>query len=406
MASFADGFDDEEDESGHAAPEPDDRLWRHPSELGGSHSSVLVGSVGLRHRWSQDEPSRASAWTAGIVGALLATGLVVLGTHLATAITSPPMATQAVSTAPAVLEPSISPLSELGQTHLSEALSTTIRSVGASVMSIEVDRAGIDSYFLGVVIRPDGLILAPASPLAGAMSVLVNLPGGVPYVGTVVGSDPTSGLAVVHINGVNNLHAIRLGSQVAVPGEVTFAITSAGGANIALGTVKSANVDPDVGGAALIDVLSTDIESSISPSGSVLVNAHGRFVGIVTGVVNGAVVATPSWLASRVASELAANGKVVHGWLGMLVGKNVQANAQRKSAGVLVENVAPDSTAGIAGLSQGDEIVSINGHPVTSLAALRGRLYVLAPNTRVGMGIWRNGLKKTLEVSLGADEPN
>jgi serine protease Do len=316
------------------------------------------------------------------------------------------MATQAVSTAPAVFEPSISPLSELGQTHLSEALSTTIRSVGASVMSIEVDRAGIDSYFLGVVIRPDGLILAPASPLAGAMSVLVNLPGGVPYVGTVVGSDPTSGLAVVHINGVNNLHAIRLGSQVAVPGEVTFAITSAGGANIALGTVKSANVDPDVGGAALIDVLSTDIESSISPSGSVLVNAHGRFVGIVTGVVNGAVVATPSWLASRVASELAANGKVVHGWLGMLVGKNVQANAQRKSAGVLVENVAPDSTAGIAGLSQGDEIVSINGHPVTSLAALRGRLYVLAPNTRVGMGIWRNGLKKTLEVSLGADEPN
>lgn len=405
MASFADGFDDDEDEGTHEPPLPDDRLWRHPSELSQTNPSFVRDTVALRHRWSQSEPSRASAWSAGIVGALLATGLVVLGTHLATAITSPPIDTQAVSTVPAVTETSVGSLVELGQSNVSAALVNRIQSVGTSVMKIDVERQGTDTQFLGVVIRPDGLFLVPARSLTGATSMLVYLPDGVPYVGTVVGSDPSSGLAVIHINGVKNLHAIVLGSQTVAPGDMTLAVTSAGGASFAFGTVKSANVDPDVGNAALVDVVSTDIRSSISPAGSVLVDAGGRVVGIVTGAFKGSAVATPSWLANSVASELAANGKVAHGWLGMLVGKTVQAHGPNTSAGVLVEVVAPHSAASNAGLLPGDEIISINGRQTTSLAALRGRLYVLAPKTRVGVGIMRNGKEQTLKITLRADEP-
>ena len=62
---------------------PDDRLWRHPSEVGASHTALPLDPVAVRRRWLLSHPSRRSALTAGVVGALLATGVVALGTHLA-----------------------------------------------------------------------------------------------------------------------------------------------------------------------------------------------------------------------------------------------------------------------------------------------------------------------------------
>ena len=62
---------------------PDDRLWRHPSELGAAHSALPLDPVAVRRRWLLSHPTRRSALTAGVVGALLATGVVALGTHLA-----------------------------------------------------------------------------------------------------------------------------------------------------------------------------------------------------------------------------------------------------------------------------------------------------------------------------------
>ena len=68
---------------------PDDRLWRHPSELGQHGQPVSAEALSARRSWMAATPSRAGAWSAGIVGAVLATGVVLVGGHL-THLLSPP----------------------------------------------------------------------------------------------------------------------------------------------------------------------------------------------------------------------------------------------------------------------------------------------------------------------------
>src|ERR1035437_3540725 len=75
-----DDFDDAHDEGrdddwGTPPLPPDDRLWRHPSELGAHTLPISAEALSARRSWMATTPTRAGAWSAGIVGALLATGV-------------------------------------------------------------------------------------------------------------------------------------------------------------------------------------------------------------------------------------------------------------------------------------------------------------------------------------------
>ncbi|MGH9298924.1 MAG: hypothetical protein ACRDZT_03310, partial [Acidimicrobiales bacterium] len=61
---------------------PEDRIWRHPSELAVNASPPMEQTLAARRRWMLSTPTRAGAWSAGMVGALLATGVVLVGTHM------------------------------------------------------------------------------------------------------------------------------------------------------------------------------------------------------------------------------------------------------------------------------------------------------------------------------------
>ena len=83
MVEPGDDFDDvHEDEAAGPLLPPDDRLWRHPSELGQNGQQVSAEALSARRSWMASTPSRAGAWSAGIVGAVLATGVVLVGGHL------------------------------------------------------------------------------------------------------------------------------------------------------------------------------------------------------------------------------------------------------------------------------------------------------------------------------------
>ena len=83
MVEPADDFDDarddvSDDDWGAPLLPPDDRLWRHPSELGSNAMPISAEALSARRSWMASTPSRAGAWSAGIVGALLATGVVLI----------------------------------------------------------------------------------------------------------------------------------------------------------------------------------------------------------------------------------------------------------------------------------------------------------------------------------------
>jgi S1-C subfamily serine protease len=406
VAAFAGDFDDIPEDNPPSQPLPaEDRLWRHPSELGSISTSLPLDPITVRRRWLASQPSKASAWTAGLVGALLATGLVALGTHLASAITT---RGNASATAGKPSSPTLTSLPESinsGSFRLAvgSELAARIATVGQAVVYMDVSHGTTEVQCLGVGIRADGMLLAPAADVAGATSIMVMLPDGSYYVGEVVASDvsaraASSGLALVHINGVSDLPVAPLETtQSTTASTLAVALTSRGGSTIAVGSVHAAPGTTTAGDPVLVDPMTTDIETSSAPPGSLLVGADGTVIGMVTGSSSGKVVATPAWIASMVADKLLAGGAVKHGWLGI-----EGATTSGPPGGVRVTLVAGSSAAHEAGLRSGDTITSVDGHRVTTMAELQGRLYFVRPGARVTVGVMRAG--RALKVIAALDD--
>ncbi len=381
MAAHRGDFDDPPDDEYSRPLPPEDRLWRHPSELGGGNAALSLDPVAVRRRWLNQQPTRASAWTAGIVGAILATGLVAVGTHLAGAFTRHPVAVNPADAVPSTIAAALDPrLQGVGPT-----LAANINKVAAAVATIDVLDHGRESHCLGLVVRSNGTIVAPEAAVRGASTLLVTLPESVQEVARVVANDPRSGLALLRVNG-EGLPAVSLDPGGSIDAQSLALVVGDAGA-YALGAVQSLDVSATVGGAHLTDVLRTDIPAIDAPPGSALVDANGSVVGMVAGSLDGAAVAVPSWLAGPVVSQLAATGTVGHGVLG-IQGRTVPREGF-SPAGVELTAVAPGSSAGIAGLRVGDIITSVDFQRVTSLVGLRGHLYGVAPGREVLVGIDR-----------------
>jgi S1-C subfamily serine protease len=395
VAAFAGDFE-EPDEDGFGAPlPPEDRLWRHPSELG-SAAALGLDPIDVRRRWLSSPPSKASAWTAGVVGALLATGLVALGTHLATALTAHP----GVTAGPAPVVASPGPVA--GQ--LGSGLASSIHHTGASVASVEATAGGHERHLLGIVVRSDGMVLAPAAFVSGASTLQVTLPGTVPSVATLVALDRRSGLALLHVNGVSNLPVPHLGDSSALMSDsFALAITAPGGGQVAIGTLTSLDTQRTVGGLALTDVVTTDVPATEAPPGSALVDARGDLVGMVAGSVHGTAVAVPSWVVGPVVDQLLATGHVRHGWLG-ISGVSV-AHSEFQPAGVRIVRVVPGSAAGIAGLRVGDIITSVNFQPIDSVTGLLGHLYGLTGGDEILVGVDRGTTDLFYRVLIQSRRP-
>lgn len=399
VVAFAGDFE-EPAEDGFGAPlPPEDRLWRHPSELGAG-GSIALDPVAVRRRWLSSQPSKASAWTAGIVGAILATGLVALGTHLAAAFTTHPEGASAPLSQSRAAVPFASPAA----TAVGPNLAASIRRTGAAVATIEVMRGSVDKHCLGIVVRSDGMVLAPAAYVAGATTLLVTLSDAVPYVATLVATDPRSGLALLHVNGVNHLPVPQLGSAEALTSQsFALAVTSPGGATFSLGTLTAMDTTATVHGARLTDVLETDVPAGKAPPGSALVDTSGALVGMVAGQAGGSAVAVPSWVLGPVVDQLLSGGRVHHGWLG-ITGQSLVRSGFRPS-GVLLTGVVPGSAAGVAGLRVGDIVTSVDFQPVGSITGLLGHLYGVTSGEQVLIGIDRGTTDLFYRVVLQRARP-
>jgi len=387
---FDDGLGDDPS-SYRTPPPPDDRLWRHPSEMlpkrGAGDRMWLVASI------------------SGLVGALLASGVVIAAGGLDSRGTE------------RVVERQEAPIQTVS-TPSGLSVVDIAQRVRPAITQIRVEGKEGDSSGSGVLFRSDGHLLTNFHVIDGADAVKVVIDSGRELTAKVVGSDPDNDVAVLKVDG-GPFPVAALGSAVDLHvGQSAIAIGSplglAGGPSVTVGVVSALHRRLDTRtGPPLLDMIQTDAPISPGSSGGALLDADGAVIGLTTAVATtdgaqGLGFATPIDIAKSSAEQLIAGGKVVHVWLG-IEGTDVDPTTAKDlsiEGGALVGNVVKGSPADKGGLQVRDVIVGVDNQPVKSMGALVVALRGRTPGNTVSLDIRRGKEEKRMTVSLVERPPN
>lgn len=266
----------------------------------------------------------------------------------------------------------------------------------------------------GVVISTDGLILTNNHVVENAEEIVISLGDKKRYKGEIVGTDPKSDVAVIKIKGkAKDLTPIPFGDSSKLRlGDVVLAIGNPFGLShtVTMGIV-SAKGRANIGIADYEDFIQTDAAINPGNSGGALVNLKGQLVGINTAIISrtggyqGIGFAIPSNMAKSVMESLLKYGKVIRGWLGVMIQEVTQdiADAMQldSTKGVLISDVMKNSPAEKAGLKRGDVILKLNGEETNSTSQLRNLVASTGAGKGVTLLISRKGKKMEVKVTLG-----
>ena len=274
----------------------------------------------------------------------------------------------------------------------------------------------------GVIYRSDGYIITNNHVVEGSRAVEVAFADGTTVDGEVVGTDPTTDIAVVSVNR-NDLPAADFASDDPIVGQTAVAVGSPSGfestvtSGIISGTGREVPAEYTGGSQApsLVDLIQTDAAISPGNSGGALADREGKVIGInvaylppaQTGAVN-LGFAIPSATAVSVADQLIENGEAVHPYLGVYLSDLTQQAASRfgspVDSGALIEKVEPGSPADAAGIRRGDIITAAGSEEVLSSGDLLSALRDYMPGDNVRLTVLSDGEKTTLQVNL-AERP-
>lgn len=268
----------------------------------------------------------------------------------------------------------------------------------------------------GVIISDDGYIVTNNHVVDDADEIEVLLNDNSTYKGKIIGTDPTTDLALIKIEATDlpavsmgNSDEIQVGEWVLAVGNpfdfrstVTAGIVSAKGRNI--------NILRDRNGMQIESFIQTDAAVNPGNSGGALVNLRGELVGIntaiatPTGTFAGYSFAVPSLLVNKVVRDLKEHGIVQRALLGINI-RDVTAQLSEDEdldilEGVYVINVNDESAADDAGMKSGDVIVAINNEKVTKTAELQEKVALNRPGDRIKVTLIREGKEKEIYATL------
>ena len=265
----------------------------------------------------------------------------------------------------------------------------------------------------GVIVAEDGIVLTNNHVVENAEEIRVTLVDEREFDAEIVGTDPKSDVAVIRLKGkIENLQPIPFGDSNSLRlGDVVLAIGNPFGLShtVTMGIV-SAKGRANVGIADYEDFIQTDAAINPGNSGGALINLRGELVGINTAIVSrsggyqGIGFAIPSNMAKAVMESLIKHGKVLRGWLGVVIqdiNKDL-ADAMKLTTtkGILISDVTKDSPAEKAGIKRGDVIVKLNGEEMTTTGHLRNLVATLGAGAKVVITILRDGREKDVTLTL------
>lgn len=271
----------------------------------------------------------------------------------------------------------------------------------------------------GVIISEDGYIITNNHVVDGVDKLYVTTNDNVEHEATIVGTDPSTDIALVKID-AQGLHPIPFGDsdQVHV-GEWVLAI----GNPFNLSSTVTAGIVSAIGRGTAPDrrnsmqissFIQTDAAVNPGSSGGALVNTRGELIGIntmiysQTGNYAGYSFAVPVNIAAKVVADIKQFGAVQRAVLGVM-GGNISTEAKEKydlkvSEGALVGGVNDGSAAKFADIQEGDVITAINDTPIRTMSQLQQSIAIHRPGDKVEVTINRKGkeLKKTVTLRNNA----
>ena len=462
-------FDDdaEADNTGfRPPPHPDDRLWRHPSEMD-AHPIVPIGAPARRPadhaataqggRWPGRRPWVVAAGAGA--GAVLLAGVAVVARAAGPGGVEPSPAEQATASTSAgpddrrepLRAPQASAAATLGERdHPGEgadpgrpAVDTVRAQVAPAVVGVGTvagtgtgadadtdpgagaDTGGdpapeqVDVTGSGLLVRADGIVVTSAALVSPPAAAAVLLPDGTAAAADVVGIDPATGLAVLALaGGADTPVGVLAEAADLAAGETAVALDARDGAGAEAadaGGTGAATLRYTGPTAAALDGAEVEGEADPQALGGPVVDERGAVVGIVAAVDDGgAWQVAPVEVARRVVGELLASGVVRHAWLGIEGLDAAPAGdvpgtmsaAAPATGGIEVASVVAGGPADDGGLQPGDVIVALDGQAVTQLRDLFVGLRSRTPGDRVEVTVARDGGERdTVAVTLGAAPP-
>jgi putative serine protease PepD len=258
----------------------------------------------------------------------------------------------------------------------------------------------------GFVVDTSGDIVTNQHVVDGATSVTVRFSNGKTAKATVVGTDPSTDIAVVKVNvAASQLHPLAFGSSSSVDvGQEVAAIGSPFGltGTMTAGIISALNRTIQApNNYSIAGAIQTDAPINHGNSGGPLLDLSGNVIGVNAQIESdsgdnaGVGFAIPSDAVKSVVRTLIAGGTVQHAYLGVHIGDAASG------AGAEVGSVASGSPADKAGLQAGDVVTAFGGKTITDSDDLTAAVSAHQPGDKVSVTIERNGKTQTLDLTLG-----
>ncbi|TYB31184.1 MAG: DegQ family serine endoprotease [Candidatus Mcinerneyibacterium aminivorans] len=266
----------------------------------------------------------------------------------------------------------------------------------------------------GFIINKKGYIVTNNHVVSQAEDIVVKLSDGKEMEGKIVGTDPETDIAVIKIEGDENLPIIKLGNSDKIKiGDWVLAIGNPFGLERTLtkGIVSAKGRDIQ-GITKFANFIQTDAAINRGNSGGPLLNINGEVIGINTAKAGGTAqnigFAIPINMAKKVVTQLISKGKVDRAYLGIM-GQSIDNQTQEAldldvNYGVIVREVDKGSPADKGNLKVGDIILRVNNKKVENMNTLAREIGLSEPGAKVELTVLRDDKKIKLDITLAKSD--
>lgn len=270
------------------------------------------------------------------------------------------------------------------------------------------------AYGSGVVISPDGYIVTNNHVVEGASKIEVTFNDKHKRSATIIGNDPSTDLALIKVDAKDleyltfaDSDEVKVGEWVLAVGN-PFNLTSTVTAGIVSAKARNINILGD--GSTIESFIQTDAAINPGNSGGALVDMDGDLIGINaaiasrTGSYEGYSFAIPSNIVKKVVEDFLQYGALQRAYLGISIVEITEELAEAKGikemSGIYIMDVNERGGAKVAGIKEGDILLSVNNISVNSNSQLVGVIGQYRPGDKVTVKIQRNGEILVKDVTL------
>lgn len=268
----------------------------------------------------------------------------------------------------------------------------------------------------GVIISSDGYIVTNNHVVEGADELTITLNDNREFSARIIGTDKTTDLALIKIDG-KNLPTLPIGdSDKLKVGEWVLAVGNPFNLNSTVTAGIISAKARSLGANGVESFIQTDAAINAGNSGGALVNVQGELIGInamlysQTGSYSGYGFAIPTTIMNKVVDDLKTYGTVQRAFLGIM-GQDAHTYIDLQKAegkevdlgtndGIYVAKVEEEGSGADAGLQEGDVITSLDGKKVTKMSELQELLYAKKPGDKLTIEFLHNKKKQTKTVVL------